>query len=131
MSTAEDLGTAPAGLERASRPRLAEQGAEYYGVAPPPRTSRSLMIRAVAHKMQERKVGGLSAATRRLLSGQAPAPVLQPARAQHLVRQVVHVLQDEQPGNQPRRQRRLTSTWRADPPCAVRAFAPGQHFIWR
>src|SRR5580704_15784415 len=43
--------------------------------APPPRTSRSLMIRAVAYKMQERELGGLSAATRRLLYGQGPAPV--------------------------------------------------------
>ena len=33
------------------------------------------MIRAVAYKMQERALGGLSAATRRLLSGQEPAPV--------------------------------------------------------
>jgi hypothetical protein len=36
--------------------------------------------------------------------------VLQPARAQNLVRQVVHVLQDEQPRYQPRRQRRLSRT---------------------
>jgi len=33
------------------------------------------MIRAVAYKMQERALGGLSAATRRRLSGQEPAPV--------------------------------------------------------
>ena len=30
--------------------------------------------------------------------------VLDPARAQHLVREIVHVLQDEQAGHQPRRQ---------------------------
>ena len=40
--------------------------------------------------------------------------VLQPARAQHLVRQVVHVLQDQQPGHQPGRQARLARTRRAD-----------------
>jgi hypothetical protein len=74
MTTGEDFGTALAGLTRASRARLAEHWAEYFG-APPPRTSRSLMIRAVAYKMQERALGGLSAATRRLLSGQEPAPV--------------------------------------------------------
>jgi len=34
--------------------------------------------------------------------------VLDPARAQRLVRQIVHVLEDQQPGHQPRRQRRLT-----------------------
>src|SRR4051794_19555790 len=50
MTTGEHLGTALAGLERASRHRLAEHWAEYFGVAPPPRTSRSLMIRAVAYK---------------------------------------------------------------------------------
>jgi hypothetical protein len=39
--------------------------------------------------------------------------VLQPARAQHLVRQIVHVLQDQQPAHQPGRQRRLTRSGRA------------------
>jgi hypothetical protein len=75
MTTGEDFGTALAGLTRASRHRLAEHWAAYFGAAPPPRTSRSLMIRAVAYKMQERALGGLSAATRRLLSGPGPAPV--------------------------------------------------------
>ena len=75
MSTGEELGAALAGLERASRHRLAEHWAEYFEAASPPRTSRSLMIRAVAFKMQERELGGLSAATRRLLSRQGPAPV--------------------------------------------------------
>src|SRR5207253_1138958 len=63
------------GLEPASRHRLAEHWAEYFGAAPPPRTSRSLMIRAVAYKLQERVLGGLSAATRRLLAGQGPVAV--------------------------------------------------------
>jgi hypothetical protein len=75
MTSGEDLGTALTGLERASRHRLAEHWAEYFGAPPPPRTSRSLMIRAVAYKMQQRALGGLSAATRRLLSGQGPAAV--------------------------------------------------------
>ena len=70
MNRSEEIDTALAGLERASRHRLAEHWAEYFGAAPPPRTSRSLMIRAVAYKMQERELGGLSAATRRLLYGQ-------------------------------------------------------------
>ena len=73
MTTGEDFGTALAGLTRASRARLAEHWGEYFGAPPPPRTSRSLMIRAVAYKMQERALGGLSAATRRLLSGQEPS----------------------------------------------------------
>jgi hypothetical protein len=75
MTTGEELGPALAGLDRASRDRLAEHWAECFGAAPPPRASRSLMIRAVAYKMQERALGGLSAATRRLLSAQEPAPV--------------------------------------------------------
>jgi hypothetical protein len=39
--------------------------------------------------------------------------VLQPARAQHFVRQVVHVLENEQPRHQPCRQPGLPRTWRA------------------
>src|SRR5689334_5458550 len=68
MSAAEDLGAALARLEGGSRDHLAELWAEYFGAAPPPRTSRALLVRAVAYKMQERELGGLSAATRRLLS---------------------------------------------------------------
>ena len=36
--------------------------------------------------------------------------VLQPARAQDLVGQIVHVLEDQEPGHQPGRQRRLLRT---------------------
>jgi hypothetical protein len=67
MSAGENLGTALARLERASRHHLAELWVEYFGASPPPRTSRALMIRAVAYKMQERELGGISAVTRRLL----------------------------------------------------------------
>src|SRR5260370_28594100 len=45
------------------------------GAASSPPTTRSLMIRAVAYKMQERVIGVLSAATRRLLCAEEPAPV--------------------------------------------------------
>jgi hypothetical protein len=75
MTPGEDIETALAGLERASRHRLAEHWAAYFGAAPPPRTSRSLMLRAVAYKLQEGELGGLSAVTRRLLSGPGPAAV--------------------------------------------------------
>jgi hypothetical protein len=68
MRAGEDLGLALARLERASRHDLLELWASYFGTAPPPRTSRSLMIRAVAYKMQEEALGGLSTTTRRLLS---------------------------------------------------------------
>jgi hypothetical protein len=74
MTGGEDLGTALAGLARASRHRLAEHWGEYFGAPPPPRTSRSLLIRAVGYKMQERALGGLSARTRRrLLSAERSA----------------------------------------------------------
>ena len=73
--TGADLGTALAGLARASRHRLAEHWTEYFGAPPPPRTSRSLLLRAVAYRMQERALGGLSARTRRLLCGPEPSPV--------------------------------------------------------
>jgi hypothetical protein len=61
------------GLIRLSRHSLAERWAALFGAPPPARTSRSLMIRAVAHKMQERAFGGLTASTRRLLAGDAPS----------------------------------------------------------
>jgi hypothetical protein len=41
--------------------------------------------------------------------------VLQPARAQCLVRQIVHVLQDQQPGHQPGRQAGLSRAGRTHP----------------
>jgi hypothetical protein len=74
ISADDDLGVALARLERVSRPDLAELWASYFGAAAPPRTSRSLMIRAVAYKMQEHALGGLSATMRRLLSEDSVKP---------------------------------------------------------
>src|SRR5260221_3386763 len=53
ISSSEDFGAALGGLERASRHPLNEQWAEYFWAAPPPRTSRALMVRARAHKTHE------------------------------------------------------------------------------
>jgi hypothetical protein len=92
MSASEDLSTALARLERASRHRLAELWVEYFGAPPPPRTSRSLMIRAVAYKMQERTLGGLSAVARRLLSREGVTP----ARHRRLVRPGTVVIREWQ-----------------------------------
>ena len=61
------------GLIRLSRHGLAERWEALFGAPPPARTSRSLMIRAVAYKMQERAFGGLTASTRRMLAGEAPS----------------------------------------------------------
>jgi hypothetical protein len=38
-----------------------------YDTEPPPRSSRELLTRAIAYRLQERKFGGLAPATRRLL----------------------------------------------------------------
>jgi len=56
------------GLARLGRQGLAERWLALYGTAPPPRTSRSLMVRAVAYKMQEKVLGGLKPQTRRVLA---------------------------------------------------------------
>jgi hypothetical protein len=58
-----ELGVALAQLGRGSRHRLGQLWIEHYGMPPPPRTSRALMLRAVAYKMQEQTLGGLSAKT--------------------------------------------------------------------
>jgi hypothetical protein len=79
---AAGLSAALRDLPRLSRHNLAEQWGALYGAPPPPRTSRNLMIRAVAYKLQERVRGGLSPATRRLLGGISdPASVKRPSRA--------------------------------------------------
>jgi Protein of unknown function (DUF2924) len=80
ISAGNDLGVALARLERASRHNLLELWTEYFGTAAPPRTSRALMIRAVAYKMQEQALGGLSATTRRLLAEEDAKPA-RPDRA--------------------------------------------------
>src|SRR5260221_9962308 len=76
MTEGADLAAALGGLARASRHRLAEQWVEYFG-PPPPRTSRALLLRAVAYKLQEGALGGLSARTRArsgAAAGSSPAP---------------------------------------------------------
>jgi hypothetical protein len=80
ISADKDLGVALERLEWASRHDLLELWASYFGTAPPPRTSRALMIRAVAYKMQEHALGGLCATTRRLLSKEEVKPA-RPGRA--------------------------------------------------
>src|ERR1700730_13528969 len=47
--------------------QLRERRKALYGTEPPPRISRDLMQRAVAYRIQERLLGGLSVSTRRLL----------------------------------------------------------------
>lgn len=71
---AEELKT----LTRSSREDLIARWVALYGEAPPPRTSRSLMTRAVAYKMQERVYGGLSRSTRRALADKGPSATTSP-----------------------------------------------------
>jgi len=47
--------------------RLKDRWKVLYGTEPPPRASRDFLIRAVAYRIQERALGGLSVSTRRLL----------------------------------------------------------------
>jgi len=47
---------------------LRQRWAEFYGVAPSPRISRELLVRAVAHRMQEEANGGLGKSCRRQLA---------------------------------------------------------------
>ena len=47
---------------------LRQRWAEFYGVAPSPRISRELLVRAVAHRIQEEAHGDLGKACRRQLA---------------------------------------------------------------
>jgi len=61
---AEDL----AGLPDLNRKELIEHWRDLYGNEPPRGISQQFMIRAIAYKMQEKVLGGLSAATLRFLA---------------------------------------------------------------
>ena len=79
---AEGLAEELKNLSRLGREDLIARWVALYGAAPPPRISRSLMIRAVAYKMQERVYGGLSASTRRALADKGPtATTVAPPKA--------------------------------------------------
>lgn len=75
---AEDL----AALRGLPLDALKERWAALYGAPPPARLGRALMVRAVAHRLQEQAMGGLAPATRRRLAraaeeigvGRAPSP---------------------------------------------------------
>ena len=78
---AEGLTRELSGLVDESRDSLAQRWRDLYGAAPPPRTSRSLMMRAVAYKIQEQVYGGLPASIRRRLVGEAgPSSPRRPPR---------------------------------------------------
>ena len=63
-------------LTRLNRHNLVVRWTSFFDAAPPPHTSRSLMIRAVAYKMQERAFGSLKASTRRILARELVSAVI-------------------------------------------------------
>jgi len=78
----ERIGEELKQLPDLDRNGLAERWVSFFGQAPPLRTSRSLMIRAVAYKMQERAFGGLKPSIRRML--QEPEVARGPASSRKL-----------------------------------------------
>ena len=70
-----------AALEEFSRGELRQRWEDLYGMPPPTRASRLLLLRAVAYRIQEQALGGLDPTTRRrlaraaedLAAGRAPA----------------------------------------------------------
>jgi hypothetical protein len=68
-------------LSHESRDSLAQRWVALFGTAPPARTSRSLLMRAVAYKLQERTYGGVPASIRRMLLAEPGArPSRRPSR---------------------------------------------------
>jgi hypothetical protein len=78
MTPRPDLADELRALPRLSRTELAYKWGALYGAPPPPRTSRSLMLRAVAYKLQENAYGGLSPALRRMLLSMGKASSAKP-----------------------------------------------------
>ncbi len=76
MRHVEELGEELKTLMDLSREDLIIRWVALYGGAPPLRTSRSLLIRAVAFKIQEQVYGGLSESARRKLADKNPAATM-------------------------------------------------------
>lgn len=70
-------------LDTLDRAGLTQAWTTCFGDMPPPKTSRQLMIKAIAYRWQEQAYGGLSARTRKVLSKiadtrEGPVPSLGP-----------------------------------------------------
>jgi hypothetical protein len=59
-------------LPELDRAALIHRWTALFGALPPARTSRSLLVRAVAYKLQESALGGISPAIRRRLTTSGP-----------------------------------------------------------
>jgi hypothetical protein len=66
-----DIAAALGALQARSTPELRTEWRRLYRARPPRRLSRDLLLRAVAHRLQERVHGGLALATRRRLDALA------------------------------------------------------------
>jgi len=71
---AAELASALASLPRLDRAALLARWREVYGGSPPPRLSRTLLVRALAYRLQEQAHGGLPPTTRRALAGLCESP---------------------------------------------------------
>jgi DUF2924 family protein len=67
----DDIETALAALETRTTQELRREWRQHYGDEPPKRLSRDLLLRGVAHQIQERVHGGLGLATKRRLDALA------------------------------------------------------------
>jgi hypothetical protein len=67
----EKLANELAGLERLSGEKLNQHFKSMYRADPPPRMRRALLIQALAYRLQEKALGGLRPAIRRLLASAA------------------------------------------------------------
>jgi hypothetical protein len=76
----ERLANELAGLQRLSDEKLNQHFKIMYRVDPPPRMRRPLLIQALAHRMQEKALGGLKPVTRRLLASIADDATARRAR---------------------------------------------------
>ncbi|MGB3550714.1 MAG: DUF2924 domain-containing protein [Candidatus Binatus sp.] len=63
----EDLAREVGSLSTIGSKALKDKWRTLYGVEPPRQISRALMLRALAYRIQEKSLGGLKPATRRLL----------------------------------------------------------------
>jgi hypothetical protein len=70
---AEQLAKDLASLRHLGEENLNDRFRNLYGVSPPPRMRRLVLTRAIAYRMQEKALGGLKPATRRLLASVAGA----------------------------------------------------------
>ncbi len=77
-----------AALEAMDRPALTRRWRSVFGRAAPRHLSQSLMVKAIAHDLQIKAFGGLSARTRRFLKTSAKtAAAMPPARGTRLARE--------------------------------------------